>query len=567
MKLRALFCAPLLCSLAIAAAQGQGRVVSANSAPEIPHLRMRGTATQLIVDGKPFLALAGELGNNSATSLEYMKPVWAKLIASRLNSVLAAVSWAQIEPEEGKFDFSVLDGVIRGARSHNLRLVLLWFASWKNGLSTYAPDWVKRDFERFPRTRIAEGKSIELLSPFSDANRDADAGAFAALMRHVKAVDGAQHTVIMIQVENEIGVPDGSRDRSPLANKAYEAPVPQELMDYLLKHKEALIPEFRQLWEAAGLRTSGTWEEVFGKGAATDEIFMAWRFARYVGRVAEAGKAEYPLPMYVNAWVYRFAGPNERANGQVGSPMPDVMDVWRAGAPRIDMLSPDIYDYDYAAVCARYARSGNPLFIPETRGLPPNGLEARVLYAFGRHDAIGFSPMGIERPAHPDIELVSGYDVIAQLAPLITKHQGDGTMSAVLLGSKDPPQKIQVGNYTLEVSFLRPRVLPGSPPPQEPFPNAAAIFVATAPDEYFAAGNGVTVTFSPNTPGPPLAGLATVEEGVFVDGRWVPGRRLAGDDTGSQSLVLPRLHVDLDHPALFGPSMKGIQRVTLYRYR
>jgi len=528
---------------------------------------MQGTATQLIVDGKPFLALAGELGNNSATSLEYMKPVWAKLIASRLNSVLAAVAWAQVEPEEGKFDFSVLDGVIRGARSYNLRLVLLWFASWKNGLSTYAPDWVKRDFERFPRTRIAEGKSIELLSPFSDANRDADARAFAALMRHIKAVDGQQHTVIMIQVENEIGVPDGSRDHSPLANQSYEAPVPKELMGYLQKHKETLVPEFRQVWAAAGLGGSGTWEEVFGRGAATDEIFMAWSFARYLGRVVETGKSEYPLPMYVNAWANGFAEASQRANGQVGSPMPDVMDVWRAGAPRIDILSPDIYDYDFAAVCARYARSGNPLFIPETRGLPPNGLEARVLYAFGRHDAIGFSPMGIERPAHPDIELVSAYDVIAQLAPLIVKHHGDGTMSAVLLGSKDPPQRIRVGNYTLEVSFLKPRVLPGSPPPQEPFPNAAAIFIAAGPDEYYAAGNGVTVAFSPDTPGPPLAGLATVEEGVFVDGRWVPGRRLAGDDTGGQSLVLSRLHVDTDHPALFGPSTKGIQRVTLYRYR
>ena len=181
--------------------------------------------------------------------------------------------------------------------------MLLWFASWKNGLSSYPPDWVKKDFERFPRAqRIARrGKSIELLSPFSEANRDADARAFAALMRHVKAVDGRQHTVIMIQVENEVGMHGDSRDRSPAADKAYAGPVPKELMDYLQQHKDTLIPEFRKVWEAAGFKTSGTWEEVFGKGAATDEIFMAWHFARYVGRVAEAGKAEYPIPMFVNA--------------------------------------------------------------------------------------------------------------------------------------------------------------------------------------------------------------------------------------------------------------------------
>ena len=170
-------------------------------------MRKQGTATQLIVDGKPFLMLAGELRNSSATSLDYMKRVWPRLVAqTKLNTILAGVSWNQIEPQEGKFDFTVLDGVIQGAREHNLRLVLLWFGSWKNSLSSYAPDWVKRDFERFPRAQFEGGVSIEELSTLSEANRDADARAFAALMRHVKAVDGRQHTVIMIQVENEVGM-------------------------------------------------------------------------------------------------------------------------------------------------------------------------------------------------------------------------------------------------------------------------------------------------------------------------------------------------------------------------
>jgi len=534
---------------------------------DIPHLRKQGTATQLIVDGKPFLALAGELGNNTATSLEYMQAVWPKLVESRLNTALAAVPWAQIEPTEGRFDFHVLDGVIDGARAHHMHLMLLWFGSWKNGLSTYPPDWVKRQFERFPRTQIADGKPIELLSPFSTANCDADARAFAALMRHLKEVDGRQHTVVMIQVENEVGVPGDSRDRSAIANEAWAKPVPPELMGYLAKNKDTLIPELRRVWEAAGSRSSGTWQEVFGQTPATDEIFMGWAFARYIGHVAAAGKAEYPLPMFVNGYVYGFPKPGQLHNSQSGSPMPDTIDIWKAGAPRIDILSPDIYDNDFAEMCARFNRGGNPLFIPETRGLPPNGLEARVLFAFGRHDAIGISPMGIERPASPDIELVSAYDLMAQLMPLVEEHQGNGTMSAVLLGAGDPPRKVTVGDYTLEVSYPKPRLLPGTPPPQPPFPNAVGIFIAVGPDEYYAAGNGVVAAFSPNTPGPPFAGLATVEEGVFVDGRWVPGRTLAGDDTSSQGLVLPRLHEVKDHPALFGPSFKGIVHVTLYRYR
>jgi len=569
MKLRVLFCAALACPLALVAGQGQGRSVSTTSVSDIPHLRHRGAATQLVVDGKPFLALAGELHNNSATSLEYMKPIWAKIVASKLNTVLAGVSWAQIEPEEGKFDFSVLDGVIRDARSHNLRLVLLWFGTWKNGLSSYPPDWVKQDSGRFPRAQmvgdntpwpvfggprghVTGSLSIELLSPFGDATRDADARAYAAMMRHIKAVDGREHTVIMIQVENEVGMQGDTRDRSPLANKAYEGPAPKELMDYLQQHKDTLIPELRKVWEAAGFKTSGTWEEVFGKGRPTEEIFMAWYFARYVGRVVEAGKAEYPIPMVTNCPQEGFgkAPAPLHGGGQSGGPMPDAMDVWRAGAPQIDMFAADIYSPDFTGFCARYAQSGNPLFIAETGGAGQD-LKARGLYAFGRHDAIGFSPFGIDSMVGNNID-VFGYDLLSQLAPLILQHQGNGTMSAVLLGPNDPPQKIQVGNYTLEAGPARRRGAPSALAPQ-PASSSVAMFIATGPDEYFAAGSGVTVTFSPNTPGLPLAGLATVEEGAFVNGRWVPGRRLAGDDTEQGQ------YLDLRN--------MGIQRFTLYRYR
>ena len=556
MKLRILFCCTLTCSLALVASGCR----STTSGTDIPHLRKQGTATQLIVDGKPFLALAGELANSSATSVEYMKPLWSKIAAAEANTVLAGVSWNQIEPQEGKFDFRALDGIIRDARSHNLRLALLWFGSWKNSWSSYPPDWVKKNFDRFPRVQISGGRSIEVLSALSDANRDADARAFAALMRHVKEEDGREHTAIMIQVENEIGLPSEPgeyRDRSPMAEKAYQGPAPKELMDYLQQHKDSLIPELRQVWEAAGSKTSGTWEEVFGKGTATSEIFMGWNYARYVGRVAEAGKAEYPLPMYMNAYTYGFAKAGEPIRNS-GTPMPDLMDVWRAGAPRIDLLALDIYGSDFASFCADYNRSGNPLFIPETRGMPPYGMEARVMYAFGRHDAIGVSLMGIERPGVvPDIELTSGYELIGQLTPLILKHQGDGTMSAVVLGPNDPPKKIQVGNYTLEVTRFAPRR--GAPPS----PNvSAAIFIATGPDEYYAAGTDVSVTFSPNTPGPEYAGIGTVEEGAFVNGRWVASRQLAGDETGQgKNLSLRNRPTDRNRD-----SYAGIQRFTLYRY-
>jgi hypothetical protein len=561
----------LVCGLALISIQCASGPVS-----EAPHLRKQGTATQLIVDGKPFLALSGELLNSSATSVEYMRPIWPKLAAAGLNTVIAGVSWNQIEPQEGKFDFKELDGILRDARSSNLRLVLIWFASWKNGYSSYPPDWVKRDFQRFPRVQIQGGKTIELLSPLSDANRDADARAFAALMRHVKEVD-RQHTVIMIQVENEVGVLLDSRDRSAAANSAFDGPVPNDLMDYLQQRKATLAPELLEVWKASGFKTSGTWEQVFGKGRpanieipvrvdappykqadldsfrqvrwAADEIFMAWHYARYVNAVAQAGKKEYNIPMYVNQWLQQ---PNYPWPGVYpsGGPSPQVHDVWRAGGTSIDILSPDLYLQYFADVCARFTRNGNPLFIPETEA----GAEgaAKVLYAFGRHDAIGFSPFGIDGHRAPDANLSSSYDIVAQLAPLIVEHQGNGTMSAVLMSQDDPPQKVRLGNHTIEATFLfGPH--PGVPVTRQERPLASAIFIATGPDEYYVAGKGVSLSFSPNTPGPEMDGLGTVEEGKFVNGRWTPGRQLAGDET-----------IQGQYVSLWE---KGIQRVTLYRYR
>jgi beta-galactosidase GanA len=246
-------CCVLFCSLGLFA-------LSSNAQPDpgIPHFATRGAVTQLMVDGKPFLLLTGETEEETSTSFDNMRPVWPLLAQMNLNTVLPVVYWGLFEPEEGKYDFTLVDALIQEARSRNLHLGLVWFASWKNGLSLYAPEWVQKDYKRFPRVQTKSGVSTEIFSSiegYGDATRDADARAFAALLRHVKEVDGRQHTVVILQVENEVGISGDSRDRSPAANKAFEGPVPKDLMDYLQKHKDALIPEFRQVWEAAGFKT------------------------------------------------------------------------------------------------------------------------------------------------------------------------------------------------------------------------------------------------------------------------------------------------------------------------
>jgi lysophospholipase L1-like esterase len=78
----------------------------------LPHLRKQGVATQLIVDDKPFLVLAGELGKSTSSNLEYMRPIWPKLAALKLNTVLVPVYWELVEPTEGKFDFTLVDGLV-----------------------------------------------------------------------------------------------------------------------------------------------------------------------------------------------------------------------------------------------------------------------------------------------------------------------------------------------------------------------------------------------------------------------------------------------------------------------
>ena len=521
--------------------------ITARQQNPFPYLRKQGTATQLVVDDKPFLVLAGEVGNSTSSSLDYMRPIWPRLTSLNLNTVLIPVYWELIEPTEGKFDFALVDGLIQEARRHKLRLVLLWFASWKNSMSCYAPAWVKTNHQRFPRSQDKAGIGMEILSPFSKENRDADARAFAALMRHVREVDARDHTVIMVQVENEIGMIPDSRDRSAIANELLNQQVPPDLMNYLQQHKEHLIPEFRPLWAANTFKTRGTWEEIFGKGPATDEIFMAWYFARYVNRVTEAGKAEYPLPMFVNAALIR---PGHQP-GQYPSagPLPHLMDVWRAGAPKIDFLTPDIYFQNFAEWTRRYHRSGNPLFIPEA--MPSQFASVNALYAIGQHDAIGFSPFSIESlDEETSNALTQSYQLLTQLAPLILDHQGKGVMAGLLPEGVEQrlPQQLRLGDYVLNVTYERP---------SNQIPNvlSGGLVIATGMDEFIFAGTGLTVTFETDKPGDPLVGILSAEEGKFENGQWRPGRRLNGDQTHQGR------HLRLV------PGKFGIQRIKLYRYR
>ena len=552
--LRALFISPLFFAATLFAA------------PELPHLRPQGTAMQLIVDGQPFLVRGGELGNSSGEP-DYLRPYWAKLQAMNLNTVLAPIYWDVIEPEEGKFDFAPLDGLLRDAKASRMKLVLLWFGSWKNSMSCYAPAWVKRDQVRFPRAQDTAGRGQEIMSPFSAANLAADRKAFVALLRHLKAND-PDHTVIMVQVENEIGMIPEARDHSPAAEQAYAGAVPAALMEYLAQHRAQLAPEFLATWSAAGGKSAGTWTEVFGRTPAGEEIFMAWHFATYTQAVAAAGKAELALPMFANAALIR---PGYQP-GQYPSagPLPHLIDVWRAAAPALDFLSPDIYFQNFSHWAQLYTRSGNPLFIPEAMRSPEAAVNA--LYAFGELDAIGFCPFAIESNNEPAAGyLTASFDLVRQLTPLLAEKQGRGVMAGFLQESAETrqPQQVQMGGWTMRAAFERaapPQLAEGlavvvgaentalAAGGRAGTAPAGGLMIALGDDEFLFAGIGLTITFAP-TEGGGQAGLLSVEEGRYVDGQWQHLRWLNGDQTHQGR------HVRLE------PGRFSMQRVKLYRYR
>ena len=523
----------------------------------LPRIVKQGTSTRLFVDEKPFTIMGAELHNSSASNLDYVKPILRNLGKLNVNTVLAPIAWEQFEPVEGGYDYTLIDGLVAQAREQKLRLVVLWFGSWKNAHSSYVPSWVKMDWVRFPRMKLTNEKP-ESLSPFADTTREADARAFAALMRHLGQMDANDHTVIMVQVENESGVLHDSRDRSPLGEAAFAKPVPTELIEYMKSHKDNLIPELQRAWGGTGFRTSGTWTEVFGDDA--DEFFMAWHFAQFIDYVAAKGKAEYSLPMYVNAWIIRttetsvakelagLAGGAKPGQYPSGGPVSKVHDIYRAAAPHIDLLAPDIYLPNFKAATASYTRSNNALFIPEAKNEPD--VVAKAFYAFGQHDAIGFAPFGIDELAE-DNPLVEGYKVLAGLAPLIQLYAPQGKVVGILQykavennsaneakkdakkTGEDTAKKEEENNgEIIRMGDLNVNVTYGNINSKVP---GYGIIIATAPDEYIIAGAGLGVSFSSAIPDAKIIRMLQIDEGQLVEGKWIPGRRINGDESNHNS--------------------------------
>jgi beta-galactosidase GanA len=488
-------------------------------ASPIPRLIHKDGRFALEVDGHPFLILGGQVNNSSAWPA-MMPKIWPTIEALHANTVEMPIYWEQFEPSEGHFDDSVLLALLQQARQHHVHLVLLWFGTWKNGNPHYTPDWIRSRNDTYPRMVDAEGHVLDSMSPFGTATLDADKAAFRMLMKDLKAAD-PQHTVIMVQVENEPGVVGGGiRDFSPAAQKIFNAPVP------------------RSLTAALGKR-EGTWRQVFGEAA--DQSFAAWAIARYIDQVAAAGKAEYPLPMYVNVWLRDPLYYQPPGTYDTGGATDDVLPIWKATVQSIDLIGPDIYMKDYARykkVLDLYRRPDNALFVPET-GFDPE--YARYFFAALGNGTIGFSPFAMDEVEDPDSQLRSGPEFLAQLGAIyqafspmdreIAELNFEGKLQAAAQNPETGQQTLNFGSWKAVITYgLAPRG--GSSSEKVHPPNGGAMVAQLAPDEFLVSAVHARVDFRlANETSGKHAQYLRVKEGFYENGQWHFLRIWNGDQT------------------------------------
>ena len=526
-----------------------------------PRLEYRGNSTaRIIANDKPMMMIGGELGNSSASSPEDVKRTFSHLRTMGLNTVLVPLSWELIEPQEGSFDMSSLDVILAEARRNELKVVLLWFGVWKNSMSCYAPEWFKRDVKRFPRAHTPEGKPVEEASSLSKNVLEADKRAFCHIMEYLRDHDAREQTVVMVQVENEIGMIEVPRDYSADATRMYHSAVPKQLTDYLKKHQKSLHPYLKERLQPQA-KANANWPQLFGDDIYTEEIFQTWTYATYVEQIAKAGREIYNLPMYVNVAL----NSRDRKPGQYpsGGPLAHLIDLWHCGAPSIDVLGVDIYDKGIKTWLSKYHLPNNPLFVPEIRLEDKDAMYA--LYAFGHHGAMGFCPFSIEdypltttTNAHDwkqmDLSqddqlnafsivgsslspLVASYQLLRQAEPLILERQGTRDMDAVLLDNEQREAEI-VTPDGIRLTVKHSYTLGWEPGAKDTeWPEVACIILRLDKEDYLVIGSGVVVTFSPAESsttwqkGDECIGLAKCEEVTLVDGKQHIVRYLNGDQT------------------------------------
>jgi beta-galactosidase GanA len=519
-KLTPTYALRVLCNAAFLVIAGLAPPAIADTG--LPQLLERNGRHAFIVDGEPFLMLAVQ-ANNSSNYPAVLKDVWPAVEKLQANTLQIPVAWEQVEPREGQFDFSYVDTLIKEARERQVRLVLLWFATWKNNAPHYAPAWVKLDNKRFPRVMKQDGDTLNSLSPHFRQTLEADKKAFVALMAHLKKID-KKHTVIMVQVENEVGTYGSVRDFSPTADKLFRGSVP-----------DVLLKRFK--------KNSGTWREVFGADA--DEFFYAWHIAVFCNEIAEAGKAVYALPVNVNVALRDPFNPGKPGQYSSGGPTDNVIDIWKAAAPSLALIAPDIYMREhnkYTKILEYYSRPDNALFVAETGSDQPY---ARYFFAVLGSQGIGFSPFGLDLTDYSNFPLGAKKVTDEVLEPFAANYRLFRPMERVwaklsfenkVWGVAEPDgdnhtQTLDLGAWDATVTYGRHQFWIDPPTGNTP-PSGGVAIAQLGANEYLVTGYRARVEFHPSAEFKNKKFMIErVEEGYFKNNEWVFERVWNGDQT------------------------------------
>ena len=551
---------------------------------ERPCIAEKGNQKVLLVDGKPFIMLAGEVHNSDSSSPAYMEQIWKIADDLGMNSLLLPVTWEMVEPVEGEFHFEVLDQLIDQAREYGMKIGILWFGSFKNAECMYAPEWVKRDLERFHRGQIVKGKNkagrrvsptlpvtipYTTISYLSENAMQADARAFGKMMQHVCEYDEAEGTVITVQVENETGLLGNAREVSDEADAAFAGEVPQEFASYMRSHTEYMEEDVRAAVEAGAEK--GSWSEVFG--AAAEEIFSAYHVASFVECVAKAGKDAYNLPMTVNCWLDKAA--DTPGDYPSGGPVARVHEVWDYCAPSIDVYCPDIYVPYFNKVCDRFVKGGtNPLYIPEAA--THSYAAPRMVYTIGHYHAMCYSPFGFDDIGKP-FSAAQGYlfgmdvtdpalktpqnfeeyaalgKILREAMPLLAERYGTTDLQAVcaereaekkkslgLPEDMNPMERLMAeAAASTKMIFGDLGVSAGFGGMMRPRNDGVLLVCRTKENEVYMIGEQCDIQlFSADSEKTNLD-ILRLEEGTFENGAFVPGRRFNGDEAAQLKLDKP----------------------------
>ena len=511
----------------------------------IPYLTEQNGTKLLMVHDTPFICLAGEVGNSNSSSIEYMEGVWDKAQSLSMNTLLMPVTWELLEPAEGEFDFTLVDGLIAQARERSGHIVFLWFGAWKNAQCYYVPEWVKTNLDRFKRAQVVKGRNFTRLESFYGMSystmsylcaetKTADARAFRKLMAHIREVDSEINTVIAVQVENETGLMGSARENSDEADALFAGPVPQDFADYMKAHTDTMVPDIKEAVENGA--ASGSWAEVFGDRA--EELFSAYYVSSYVNAVAAAGKEEYPLPMTANCWLDKGAA---AGTYPTGGPVSRAAEVWNFCAPNIDIQCPDIYVTNFLEIADEFTRRGTPLFIPETA--THSHCAPREVYCVGHYHALCYSPFGFESMGEPfsaSMGFLFGMDTsdpllrepqdttvyskvtstLHNMMPLLTKKYGTNDLQAFITERPEEDTLI-FGTYGFKL-ITDPRMITRK--------DGYALILKESEDTFYVMLNNVMLAPFSTDPARQSLDFLLLEDGDFKDGEWVRSRRLNGDE-------------------------------------